>query len=55
MKKGDYYAEIGMKAAKRAARKVVERANRENKPIPVWKNGKIEYEIPPIPDKQTGN
>lgn len=52
MNKTDYYAEIGMKAAKRAAQKVIEQANRENRPIPVWKNGKVEYEVPPVPNKQ---
>lgn len=51
MNKSDYYAEIGMKAAQRAARKVIERANLENKPIPVWKDGKVEYEIPPLPNQ----
>lgn len=52
MNKGDYYAEIGMKAATRAAIKVIVQANRENRPIPIWKNGKVEYEIPSIPNKQ---
>ncbi len=51
MNKSDYYADIGMKAAKRAARKVIEHANKENEPIPIWKNGKVEYEIPPIPNE----
>jgi len=51
MKKSDYYAEIGMKAAKRAAKKVKERSNRENRPIPIWEDGKIKHEIPPISNK----
>ena len=52
MDKSEYYAEIGMKAAKRAAQKVIEQAYRENRPIPIWKNGKVEYEVPSIPNKK---
>ena len=51
MNQHDYYAEIGLKAAKRAARKVIEKANKENMPIPIWKDGKVVYEIPPVPQE----
>jgi len=46
MNKSDYYAEIGMKAAKRAAKKTIENANREKRPIPIWEKGRIKHEIP---------
>lgn len=52
MNKSDYYAEMGMKAAKRAAQKVIEQASRENRSIPIWKNGKVEHEVPSISNEQ---
>lgn len=50
-KDGKYYAEIGMKAARRAAEKVIILAHQENKPMPVWDGEKVQYTIPPIPNK----
>nr|VFK63654.1 MAG: hypothetical protein BECKUNK1418G_GA0071005_103519 [Candidatus Kentron sp. UNK]VFK70881.1 MAG: hypothetical protein BECKUNK1418H_GA0071006_104119 [Candidatus Kentron sp. UNK] len=41
-----------MQAAQRAARKVIEQAHRENRPIPVWNGEKVEYLIPPLPDEE---
>lgn len=48
MNKHDYYAEIGLRALKRAAEKVYEDARKNNYKIPVWKNGRIEYVIPGV-------
>jgi len=48
MKKHNKYALIGLKALERAAAKVAENARKNNYKIPVWKNGRIEYEIPGI-------
>ena len=59
MKKHNKYALIGLNALKRAAAKVAENARKNNYKIPIWKNGRIEYEIPEIisekataPDRQ---
>ena len=52
MKKHNKYALIGLKALKRAAAKVAENARKNNYKIPVWKNGRIEYEIPEIITEQ---
>ncbi len=41
-----YYAEIGLKAAKRAALKVFEKALKDNRPIPIWNGEKVEYRMP---------
>ena len=46
MKKHNKYAVLGLKALKRAAAKVAENARKNKYKIPVWKNGRIEYEIP---------
>ncbi len=51
MNEGKYYAKIGMQAAERAARKVIEQAHKDNKPMPVWDGEKIEYRIPPLLNK----
>ena len=48
MKKHNKYALLGLKALERAAAKVAENARKNNYKIPVWKNGRIEYEIPEI-------
>nr|VFK16482.1 MAG: hypothetical protein BECKLPF1236A_GA0070988_101483 [Candidatus Kentron sp. LPFa]VFK25403.1 MAG: hypothetical protein BECKLPF1236C_GA0070990_1002110 [Candidatus Kentron sp. LPFa] len=48
----NYYAEIGMQAAQRAARKVIERAHRENRPMPIWNGERVEYRIPPLSDQE---
>ena len=52
MKKHNKYALIGLKALKRAAAKVAENARKNKYKIPVWKNGRIEYEIPGIITEQ---
>ena len=46
MKKTSKYASIGLKALKRAAKKVAMDAKRNNYKIPIWKNGRIEYYKP---------
>jgi hypothetical protein len=46
MQKQNKYAAMGFRALKRAAGKAAEDARRNKYKIPVWKNGRIEYEIP---------
>ncbi|MBI4594953.1 MAG: hypothetical protein HY730_01075 [Candidatus Tectomicrobia bacterium] len=46
MKKHNKYAVIGLTALQRAAEKVAENARKNKHKIPVWRNGRIEYEIP---------
>ncbi|MFH2044042.1 MAG: hypothetical protein ABIK92_02730 [Pseudomonadota bacterium] len=46
MKKHNKYTIIGLRALQRAAEKVAEDARKNNYKIPVWINGRIEYEIP---------
>ncbi len=41
-----HYIEIAERAAKRAALKVAEKARQENRPLPVWRNGRVEFEVP---------
>jgi hypothetical protein len=48
MKQHNKYALLGLKALERAAAKVAEDARKNKYKIPVWKNGRIEYEIPEI-------
>ena len=48
MKQHNKYALLGLKALERAAAKVAENARKNKYKIPVWKNGRIEYEIPGI-------
>jgi len=52
MKKHNKYALLGLKALERAAAKVAENARKNKYKIPVWKNGRIEYEIPAISTEQ---
>jgi len=52
MKKHNKYALLALKAMERAAAKVAEDARKNNYKIPVWKNGRIEYEIPGIVTEQ---
>ena len=54
MKKHNKYALLALKAMERAAAKVAEDARKNNYKIPVWKNGRIEYEIPGIVTEQGG-
>ena len=53
MKKHSEYALLGLKALERAASKVAENARRNNYKIPIWKNGRIVYEIPGIITEQS--
>ena len=46
MKKHNKYALLALKAMERAATKVAEDARRNRYKIPIWKDGRIEYEIP---------
>jgi len=46
------YAIMGLKALRRAALKVAEDARRNNYKIPIWRDGRIAYEIPEMTDKQ---
>ena len=48
MKKHNKYTILGFKALQRAAIKVAENARKNNYKIPVWKNGRIEFEVPEI-------
>ena len=52
MKKHSQYAIIGLQALQRAARKVADDARKNQYKIPVWKNNRIEYEIPGIVHEQ---
>jgi hypothetical protein len=48
MKKHNKYTILGFKALQRAAFKVADNARNNNYKIPVWKNGRIEFEVPEI-------
>jgi len=52
MKKHNQYAIIGLQALQRAATKVADDARKNQYKIPVWKNNRIEYEIPDIVHEQ---
>jgi len=54
MKMHNKYAVIGLRALQRAAIKVADEARKNNYKIPIWKNGRIEYEIPGIVPEQHG-
>ena len=53
MKKYSKYSMLGLKAIQRAAVKVAEDAKKNNYKIPVWQNGKIEFEVPEIVTNHT--
>jgi hypothetical protein len=53
MKKHNKYALLALKAMERAAAKVAEDARKNKYKIPVWKNGRIEYEIPGVVSEQS--
>jgi len=56
MKKYSEQTELGLKALKRAADKVFNNARKNNVKIPIWKNGKVEFEIPtPITEQMGGD
>lgn len=46
MKKHNKYSLLGLQALQRAADKVAEEAIKNNYKIPIWKNGKVVFEIP---------
>ncbi len=53
-KKHNEYARLGLRALKRAASKVANKARKENYEIPVWKDGQIEFIVPdPITEQVT--
>ncbi len=52
MEKHNKYTLLGFKALQRAAAKVAENARKNNLKIPIWKNGRIKYEIPEIITEQ---
>ncbi len=53
MKTHNKYAVIGLKALQRATTKVFEDAKKNNYKIPIWENGRIEYETPGINTEQS--
>ncbi|MBF0289867.1 MAG: hypothetical protein HQM14_18795 [SAR324 cluster bacterium] len=52
MKEHTDYTLLGLKALQRAAAKVTENARKHRIKIPIWKDGIIEFEIPPEAPKQ---
>ena len=52
MKKHTKYALLALKAMERAAAKVAEDARKNQSKIPVWTNGRVEYESPGIVTEQ---
>jgi len=55
MKKYNKHSILGLKALQRAAVKVAEDAKKNNYKVPVWQNGKIEFEVPEIATIQTSS
>ena len=53
MENKQFYIDVALKAAQRAANKVAEKACKEKRPLPIWKNGRVEFEIPPCPKQNT--
>ena len=52
MKRHNKYGLLALKAMERAAAKVAEDARKNKYKIPIWKNGRIEYEIPGLVTEQ---
>ena len=48
----DDYAALGLRALRRAAKKIAEDARKDGSKIPIWRNGRIEYIIPEIDTEQ---
>jgi hypothetical protein len=46
------YAELGLKALKRAAVRAIAEAGKRNLKVPIWKDGNIEYISPEIDSEQ---
>ena len=55
MKNKNDYAEMGLRALKRAAKKVYEDARKNNLKVPIWRNNRIEYIDPSIDIEQDIN
>ena len=55
MKEHKKYAVLGLRALRRASAKVAENARKNNYRIPIWENGRIEYEIPEISTEQASS
>ena len=52
MRESNDYAELGLKALQRAAKKVAENAKKNNYKIPIWSKGRVEYLIPEVSTEQ---
>ncbi|MEM9399015.1 MAG: hypothetical protein AAF984_02295 [Verrucomicrobiota bacterium] len=52
MSNSDYYAKLGYAALCRAALQVAEKAKKENRKLPIWKNGQVVYGFPSITPEQ---
>ena len=52
MKEHKKYAVLWLRALRQASAKVAENDRENNYRIPIWKNGRIEYEIPEISTEQ---
>ena len=50
----DDYAALGLRALRRAAKKIAENARKDGSKIPIWRNGRIEYIIPEM-DTESGS
>lgn len=48
MKQNEDYAEMGLRALKRAVKKVYEDARKNNIKIPIWRNNRVEYIDPAL-------
>ena len=53
MKKHSKYAVLGLQALERAAKKVAEKARKNNDKIPIWENGTIKFKVPTIITEQS--
>ena len=51
-RKGGYYARLGYAALCRAALEVAEKARKDNRKLPIWKDGTIVYGFPTITPQQ---
>jgi len=55
MDKDRFYIDIALRALKKAANKVAENARKENRPVPIWLEGRVQYQIPPKNINQPGS
>lgn len=49
---GEYYAELGFAALCRATLEVTQKAKKENRQLPIWKDGKVTYGCSSITPEQ---